>query len=95
MMTSKAFFEQVRSRLVEHLKRHRPEQAAALDSIVIGNFDQVLAIIASLMERDARIQDDLKRTDRQLRAMAEEFGLSVDSLPEDDGDPSGTPPILS
>lgn len=87
-MTAKKFFAEVQQRLTDHLKLNRPEMLK--EEIVIGNFDQVLTILTALMERDARIQKDIDDCQEQLREMAEEFGVDVKDVEEDD---SGETPL--
>lgn len=91
-MTAKKFFEQFQTKLVEHLKKHRPEQVGKLgeEDITIGNFEQVLAVMTSLFERDARVDEDLQQAKRQMREMAEDYGLSEDEIDAIEEDPSGS-----
>lgn len=85
-MTAKTFFKKVEDQLKEHL-RTRPDLVKDIDSIHIGDFDQVLTILASLIQRDSRVQEDLNEANRQMAALAEEFGLDIDRIEEEkDGD---------
>lgn len=91
-MTAKKFFAEFQLRLIAHLKAHRPEQIGKLgeDDINIGSFEQVLAVMTSLFERDARVDEDLQQAKRQMREIAEDYGLSEDEIDAIEEDPSGS-----
>lgn len=81
-MTAKKFFAEFQTKLVEHLKTHRPEGLKELgeDDINIGSFEQVLAVMTAFMNRDAQIDEDIKSAKRQLQEMAEQYGLTEEEI---------------
>ncbi len=88
-MTAKKFFAEFQAKLVTHLKTHRPEGLKELgeDDINIGSFEQVLAVMSAFMNRDAKIDDDIKTAKRQLQEMAEQYGLTDEEIEAiEDGD---------
>lgn len=79
-MTAKKFFAEFQAKLVAHLKANRPEALDELGDIQIGTFEQVLVVMTALIQRDARCAEDIAASKRQLKEMAEEYGLTEEEI---------------